>query len=66
MKFIYVITILLCIYLLFSIFLKLFSSNEEGFENKKNSIVFDLYPKLNQQVIIIDFKVCKFYSHLEL
>ena len=47
MKFVYVITILLCIYLLFSIFLKLFNSCE-GFENKKNSIVFDLYPKLNQ------------------
>ena len=47
MKFIYVITILLCIYLLFSIFLKLFNSCE-GFENKNNSIVFDLYPKLNQ------------------
>lgn len=47
MKFVYVITILLCIYLLFSIFLKLFNFCE-GFENKKNSIVFDLYPKLNQ------------------
>ena len=48
MKFIYVITILLCIYLLFSIFFKIILRIVRVLKIKIIDIVFDLYPKLNQ------------------